>query len=292
MSALNAVNPFNCKVPFQSMPMTMPTLSFSNSNPNLTPGLFSQNQNYSSQYKFNNYTSNSTISTCSSFKDFDNFNTYNSNKEASKVPNFRKSSSSKSGTMSASMSGSASAISNVSTVSSLSNSSFKHNYNKNKSYLYKNNYNKYNNNINNENTKILSVKIQCPTSGNSNNTNTTISNTNIMDFNVHRFDDLLTASKNFCERNKLSEKLVKPVLMTVSESLGHIFKVYNAKVDKNDEEYLNSLNIMYKNKQEERNKDIEDNSSLEVDITSISSITLGEDDECDLDNLIMLNKSF
>jgi hypothetical protein len=158
-----------------------------------------------------------------------------------------------------------------------------------KSYTYKNIYNKYNLSQNSENTEILTVKINLEGE---------------KSINVRRFDDLVISTKNFCDKNKLSENFVKPIVNKISESLGHIYKIYNSDVNGNDAEYLNSLNILCNNSKGNFQKyqpeeETKDETSFEKDITSISSITINENDMMDGDqevlyggNLFNINNSF
>ena len=163
------------------------------------------------------------------------------------------------------------------------------NTNTKKNYTFKNSFNKFNLSQNSENTEILTVKFN-------------LEGEKVI--NVRRFDDVLISTKNFCDKNKLHENFVKPIVNKISESLSYIYKVYNTDVERSDAEYLNSLNLLSANSkgqthlEEERNTSSD--TSFDKDITSISSITLIENELFEGtgeevlygQNLCQINKSF
>lgn len=151
-----------------------------------------------------------------------------------------------------------------------------------KNYTYKNIYNKYNLSKNSENTEILSVKINLEEE---------------KFIKVRRFDDIVISAKNFCDKNKLSENFVNPIVNKISESLSHIYKMYNSDVNDKDAEYLKSLSKLYTNTKGnfptyQPEEETKSETSFEKDITSISSITLNENDEMEGDEDELYSKNF
>ena len=154
----------------------------------------------------------------------------------------------------------------------------------------KNNYNKFNvaSENNNENTEILTIKFNC-------------NKGKVTDLNIHRFDDIYSQAKEFCEKNKLDDKLIIPVVKKISEALGGIYKVVNLEIEKSDLEYLNSLSVLSENlsKNRERTNTYnpcareQEEASLNLDIISISEIVVTENDfGCHDISFSKLNRSF
>jgi hypothetical protein len=107
---------------------------------------------------------------------------------------------------------------------------------------------------------------------------------------LRRHDDLFLQTKSFFDSNSLPEKLIKPVLMKICESLNHIFMVYNSEMSVFNSEYLNSLDVLcrdkkfeFEEKEGEEKVDTLDSSIL----SSISEIQYSEETFPE-----KLNKSF
>jgi hypothetical protein len=111
----------------------------------------------------------------------------------------------------------------------------------NKPTTYKNKYSNLENlmkteklnTVNTENTEILQVNIK-------------LNNKNVI-LKIARFDDINQKVTEFCLENQISLKLVKPILTEVMKAMKNVFDVYNANLNSNDQEYLTSLNCLFKN---------------------------------------------
>ena len=110
---------------------------------------------------------------------------------------------------------------------------------KNMKKSLKTNFNKFNltnnNNINKsitENTEILSVKIK-------------ISNHQIAEFKLRRFDNLFNTIKLFCEIHNIKETLIKPIVIKTLEALNNVYKIYNLPLSQNDIMDLNNIKEIY-----------------------------------------------
>ncbi len=123
-------------------------------------------------------------------------------------------------------------------------------------------------------------------------------NTEILEINVKyncksyimslkRYDDLFLQTKTFFDSNNLPDKLIKPVLMKICESLNHIYMVYNIELSKFNSEYLSSLEKLWENKTFDIKEKMEEVNSDCSMISSISEIEYIEETLSE-----RLNKSF
>jgi hypothetical protein len=177
-------------------------------------------------------------------------------------------------------------------------------------YNYKYSFNKFNNStsntnnvcnnnsiINNENTDILSVNIKIEGSEKT--------------LSLRRYDDVMMVASQFCFENKISENLVKPIVTKIYQALNEVYNIFNTELSCSNEEYLNSLNLLWCNSKSRSEENSEkslnsldsmaiteekleefnlDDYSYDGDhITSISSATIYSEEE--LAN-VNLNRSF
>ncbi len=128
-----------------------------------------------------------------------------------------------------------------------------------------------------ENTEILNVKFNFD---------------GVKVLRINRFDDVVNTVKLFCDKNKIPEYLLKSVVISISQALDNIYKIYNYRVGKIDEEYMNSLYKLWGSCKDTKKQTNEE--KVELDITSISNISLPMDssDEDLLNNFSILNNSF
>ena len=93
----------------------------------------------------------------------------------------------------------------------------------------------------NENTVILILKIK-------------VGKNDFRTFSLKKYDDLFISLEKFFDINKISQELIKPVIIKVFAALNKTFWLLNNKVEKKDQKYLYSLYKLYlKNKTNNNN---------------------------------------
>jgi hypothetical protein len=84
---------------------------------------------------------------------------------------------------------------------------------------------------------------------------------------LHRYDNIFHITKAFFNSHQLPEKLIKPVIAKIFESLNNIYMLYNKTVNKGDIEYLDKIHSRLLNRKED-----------EDCVTSISNVSLYENE--------------
>ena len=96
---------------------------------------------------------------------------------------------------------------------------------------------------------------------------------------LHRFDNIFQITKSFFNLHQLPEKLIKPVIAKIFESLNNIYFIFNKTMNKRDADYLERIHRKWINREEE-----------EECITSISNISLYESEL--EETVFKINRSF
>ena len=133
-------------------------------------------------------------------------------------------------------------------------------------YKGKKHFNKFNSskeNSTNENTVILSLKIK-------------IAKNDYRIFNLKKYDDLFISLEKFFDLNKIKQSLVKPIVNKIFETLNRIFWLFNNKIGKYDEKYLDSLKKVWEKNngkipKRNKSKDNKDNNNNNSTISSSDS---------------------
>ena len=133
-------------------------------------------------------------------------------------------------------------------------------------YKGKKHFNKFNSskeNSTNENTVILSLKIK-------------IAKNDYRIFNLKKYDDLFISLEKFFDLNKIKQSLVKPIVNKIFQTLNKIFWLFNNKIGKYDEKYLDSLKKVWEKNngkipKRNKSKDNKDNNNNNSTISSSDS---------------------
>jgi hypothetical protein len=131
------------------------------------------------------------------------------------------------------------------------------------------------NNFNFEDQELITLKIKL------NNESKTLG--------IKRYDNYFIAVKNFCEKNNISDKLIKPIYFKLNSALNSINQVLNHRMDEKEQEYFNSIKHLhsdYISSKGDLSTDDEGNNN----ISSISDFC--QSDEEEEDNSPIFNKSF
>jgi hypothetical protein len=96
---------------------------------------------------------------------------------------------------------------------------------------------------------------------------------------LHRFDNIFQITKSFFSLHQLPEKLIKPVIAKIFESLNNIYFIFNKTINKRDIEYLDRIHSKWIRREEE-----------EECITSISNVSLYESEL--EETVFKINRSF